>query len=167
MQNTAVYPGTFDPFTRGHLHIVKRSLKMYDRVIISVSDHEKKNTLFSADERVKMIEDVLKERGLDRAEVVKFSNLIADHVEEMGARILIRGLRVTSDFEYEYKMAQFISELNPSVEVIYLMATAKTLHISSSGVKEIAALGGNVSGYLPRSSNEAIMKRFGKKEESN
>lgn len=160
MQNIAVYPGTFDPFTKGHLHIVKRALKMYDKVIVSVSDHSKKRTLFSADERVQMVQDVMRERGLERVEVVKFDNLLADHTEKMGGRILIRGLRVTSDFEYEYKMAQFIGELNPNVEVVYLMATAKTLHISSSGVKEIAALGGDVSGYLPRTVNDKVVTKF-------
>lgn len=160
MKNTAVYPGTFDPFTKGHMHIVERTLKLYDKVIISVSDHSKKKTLFTADERVEMIQNLLQEQGIKNAEVVKFSNLIADHVEEMGGRILIRGLRVTSDFEYEYKMAQFIGDLNPNVEVVYLMATAKTLHISSSGVKEIAALGANVSTYLPENINEKVVEKF-------
>ena len=161
MKNTAIFPGTFDPFTNGHLHIVQRALKIYDRVIVSISDHNKKSSLFTADERVEMVLKALQEAGLEEhTRVEKFDNLLADHAEAMGGRILIRGLRVTSDFEYEYKMAQFIGEMNPNVEVVYLMSTAKTLHISSSSVKEIAALGADISAYLPQAVTAKVKEKY-------
>jgi len=158
MPRIAVYPGTFDPFTNGHKQITDRALKLFDEVIVAVSDHERKSPLLSVAERVSSVEDVYQNEP--RLTVKPFNNLLADFAEAQGAKALIRGLRVTSDFEYEFKMAQFVGDLNPEVEIVYLMADAKNLHISSSSVKEIAALGGDVSGYLPSHINELLKKKY-------
>lgn len=146
----ALYPGTFDPFTKGHLDIALRAARQYDQLIIAVSEHERKVTLFSLQERISLIEAVLKENDVQNVKVEGFSNLLANFAVEKGATVVIRGLRVTSDFEYEFKMAQFNNEMNPGLEVVYLMSTAAFLHISSSSVKEISSLGGDVSAYVAK-----------------
>lgn len=145
----ALYPGTFDPFTKGHIDIALRAAKQFDHLIIVVSEHERKATLFSLKERIQLIETSIKETGINNISVEGFSNLLADFAKQKGASIVIRGLRVTSDFEYEFKMAQFNNEMNAGLEVVYLMSTAAFLHISSSSVKEIASLGGDISAYVP------------------
>ncbi|MFT7433988.1 MAG: pantetheine-phosphate adenylyltransferase [Alphaproteobacteria bacterium] len=145
----ALYPGTFDPFTKGHLDIALRAARQFDKLIIAVSEHERKQTLFTLEERIHSIEAVIKGQSIENVTVEGFSNLLASFAIEKGASIVIRGLRVTSDFEYEFKMAQFNNEMNPGLEVIYLMSTAAYLHVSSTSVKEIASLGGDVSAYVP------------------
>lgn len=146
---TALYPGTFDPFTNGHLDIALRAAKQFDHLIIVVSEHEKKKTLFTLTERIRIIKQVIKDHDISNITVEGFSNLLANFAKEKKATIVIRGLRVTSDFEYEFKMAQFNNEMNPGLEVVYLMSTASYLHISSTSVKEIASLGGDISAYVP------------------
>lgn len=158
MSQTAVYPGTFDPFTNGHLDIVLRAAAMFDKVIIGVSEHRKKKTLFTTGERISQIEKALE--NVKNVEVKKFDNLLTKFVGEQNAHVIIRGLRVTSDFEYEFKMQQFINDQASDVEVVYLMASGRTLHISSSMVKEVAELGADVSEYLPKNINEMVKNAY-------
>ena len=161
MSGIAIYPGTFDPFTNGHLDIVQRSLPLFDKVVIAVSDHGRKNTLFDIGERCLAIAESVK--GLLNVEVISFDGLLTECAKEAHASAIIRGLRVTSDFEYEFKMAQFISEQvkDETIEVVYLMAHARTLHISSSSVKELAALKGDVSNYVPVNILKMIHEKYG------
>lgn len=157
---TALYPGTFDPFTNGHLDIAVRAAKQVDHLIIAVSQHEKKQTLFTLKERIQSIQRVVEERNIENITVEGFTNLLADFAKEKKATIVIRGLRVTSDFEYEFKMAQFNNEMHPGLEVVYLMSTASYLHVSSTSVKEIASLGGDVSAYVPWGVEEMLKKAY-------
>ena len=157
---TALYPGTFDPFTNGHLDIAMRAAKQFDHLIIAVSKHDKKKTLFTLKERIAQIEQVFACMGIRNVTVEGFTNLLADFAKQKNASIVIRGLRVTSDFEYEFKMAQFNNEMNPELEVVYLMSTAAYLHVSSTSVKEIASLGGDVSAYVPSGVDEKMKKAY-------
>tara|TARA_R110000868_G_scaffold189695_2_gene433063 strand:- start:107858 stop:108340 length:483 start_codon:yes stop_codon:yes gene_type:complete len=154
----ALYPGTFDPFTKGHLDIAKRAAKQFDEIIIAVSEHEKKKTLFSLEARIDLIKQSVAEADIKNVTVQGFSNLLANFAKEKGATVVIRGLRVTSDFEYEFKMAQFNNEMHPGLEVVYLMSTAAFLHVSSTSVKEIASLGGDVSAYVPKCVKQKLDK---------
>ena len=158
MKKRALYPGTFDPFTNGHLHMAQRAAAMYPEVIIAVSGHDKKRTLFDVDTRVSLIEKSI--HHLPNVRVMAFDNLLAEFAKQVGAEVVIRGLRVNADFEYEFKMAQFNYEMNPVLEVVYLMATASTLHIASSSIKEIAGLGGDVSAYVPAHVNIELQKEY-------
>jgi pantetheine-phosphate adenylyltransferase len=157
---TALYPGTFDPFTNGHLDIALRAAKQFEHLIIAVSEHEKKKTLFSLQERIDSIKEIIEGSGIKNISVEGFSNLLANFAKEKNATIVIRGLRVTSDFEYEFKMAQFNNEMNPGLEVVYLMSTASYLHVSSTSVKEIASLGGDISAYVPSIVKEMLKKVY-------
>lgn len=147
MSKLAVYPGTFDPLTNGHLDIIERSAKQFEHVLVAVSEHQRKDTLFTLDERVAAIQAEISR--FDNVSVAPFTNLLVDFAIEQKADAIIRGLRVNSDFEYEFRMARYIEDQAPDMEVIYLMAKADTLHISSSSVKEIAHLGGKVENYVP------------------
>jgi pantetheine-phosphate adenylyltransferase len=142
----ALYPGTFDPVTRGHLDIIHRADRMFDEVVVAVSDHGRKNTLFSVEERCHLIEQVTED--LPHVTVRSFTNLAVACAQEEKAKAILRGLRVTSDFEYEFSMARFMAEQDPSIQPVYLMAGARLTHVSSSSVKEVARLGGDVSRYV-------------------
>lgn len=146
----ALYPGTFDPITNGHVDIIKRTLRQYSSVIVAVSDHARKTPLFTVEERVQMVKDALSgiEDG-NKVEVRPFTNLVADFAKSVGAHAIIRGLRVSSDFEYEFRMNRFITKQVPEIELVYFMATKDTLHISSSAIRELASLNGDVSSYVP------------------
>ena len=157
----AVYPGTFDPLTNGHLDIIKRASAMFDELYVAVSDHSRKSTMFSAKERCEMVNNVAKVEGIGNVKAVVYNNMLVDCAKDLSAKYIIRGLRVTSDFDYEYQMTQFINDLGKEgAEVVYLMAARNTLHISSSMVKEIAALGSDVSAYLPKNVNLLMKGKF-------
>lgn len=160
MNRVAVYPGTFDPPTNGHLDIIARAAGLFDAVYVAVSNHGRKNCLFSEAERCEALGKAVSARGLANVQVGVFSNMLADCAAEYGARYIIRGLRINSDFDYEFQMAQFVHDQNPQLEMVYLMAHAATLHISSSGVKEIAALGGNIDQYLPANVQQMMRNKY-------
>ena len=146
-----VYPGTFDPFTLGHLDIVKRGCKLVDKLVIGVTTNPQKEALFSATERVKHIERETKgiaEPFHTAIAVVAFDKLLMDFVVEQKAHIIIRGLRAVSDFEYEFQMAGMNAALNPRIETVFLMADARLQAIASKLVKEIAALGGDITPFV-------------------
>jgi pantetheine-phosphate adenylyltransferase len=155
----ALYPGSFDPITRGHEDIVRRSLRVADRIIVAVAhtSTQAKKGLFSVEERVALISDVFHEE--DRIEAVAFSGLLVDFARDRGAHLVIRGLRAISDFEYELQMAQMNQELWPDVETIFLVPEVHNSFISSSLVREVAALGGDVSSFV----SPSVLKQLGLK----
>jgi len=144
----AIYPGSFDPITNGHLDIIKRSLKIFQHLIIAVAINPYKKPLFSLDERVEMIKDVTK--GFKNITVDKFDGLLVDYAKKVKCNIIIRGLRVISDFEYEFQMALTNKKLNNNIEIIYMMPSEEYIYLSSSMIKEIYMLGRDVSEFVPK-----------------
>ena len=150
-EKIAVYPGTFDPFTFGHLDVVKRSSKLFDKIIVSVAENNNKSALFNLDERIKIISDVISnEKDLDKIEIRGFKGLLVDHVIDVGAVAVLRGLRALSDFEYEFQMAGINTRLSSDFETIFLMASENQQFVASRFVKEIHSLGGDVSSFVPK-----------------
>jgi pantetheine-phosphate adenylyltransferase len=146
---TGLYPGTFDPMTLGHLDIIKRAARLCDKLIIAVAINRAKGPLFTLEERVEMVEQVLTEIDANcEIVVVPFEGLLIHFAEEMGARLIIRGLRAVSDFEYEFQMAGMNDRLNPEIETVFLMSDPEYQTIASRLVKEIAKLGGDVAQFV-------------------
>ena len=143
---TVVYPGTFDPFTRGHEDLVRRAAKLFERVVIGIADSESKRPMFTAAERIAMAREVLAEHR--NVEVAGFSGLLMDFVHSIGATVIVRGLRAVSDFEYEFQMAGMNRNLYPEVETLFLTPAEKYLFMSSTIVREIARFGGDVSKFV-------------------
>ncbi|HOK56857.1 MAG TPA: pantetheine-phosphate adenylyltransferase [bacterium] len=158
MKKIGVYPGTFDPITYGHIDVVERSLKIVDKVIIAVSGFQRKNFLFSVDERVELIKGVFKSNKSVKVE--SFDGLLVDYLKERNINIIIRGLRAISDFDYEFQMVLINRKLNRNVETIFLMPREEYFYISSSIVKEIAKLNGNISCFVPKNVEIALRKKF-------
>tara|TARA_B100000700_G_C14862246_1_gene769230 strand:- start:233 stop:718 length:486 start_codon:yes stop_codon:yes gene_type:complete len=151
----AIYPGTFDPITNGHLDVIKRASSLFDKLIIGVaSDNGTKKTMFKLNERIEYIEDAVSQ--FDNVEVSEFKGLLMQFAELKNAIVVIRGLRVLSDFEYEFKMAMMNRGLNEKITTLFLMPHRKYVHISSSLVKEVALLGGDISDYVPSKVLEQI-----------
>ena len=141
-----VYPGTFDPFTRGHEDLVRRAARLFDRVVVAVAESASKRPFFAADERVEMAREVL--APLPNVEVVGFSSLLMDFVHEQDAQAILRGLRAVSDFEYEFQMAGMNRNLYPDVETLFLTPDEKYMFVSATIVREIARFGGDVSKFV-------------------
>ena len=141
-----VYPGTFDPFTKGHEDLVRRAAKLFDRVVVGIADSESKRPMFTAAERIAMTREVL--AGYANVEVMGFSGLLMDFVHSIGASVIVRGLRAVSDFEYEFQMAGMNRNLYPEVETLFLTPAEQYLFMSATIVREIARFGGNVSSFV-------------------
>jgi pantetheine-phosphate adenylyltransferase len=141
-----VYPGTFDPFTRGHEDLVRRAAKLFDRVVVGIADSESKRPAFTAAERVAMTREVT--ANVANVDVVPFSGLLMEFVHEQGARIVLRGLRAVSDFEYEFQMAGMNRNLYPEVETLFLTPSEQYMFVSATIVREIAKFGGDVSQFV-------------------
>ncbi len=156
----AVYPGSFDPITFGHLDIINRALKVFDEVVIAVARNDKKNPLFSVEERIELIGKVMD--GSDRAKVDTFDGLLIDYVRASGARAIVRGLRAISDFEYELQMAQINRSISKDVETVFLMTSVFYSFLSSSVVKEVSSLNGPVDGMVPPVVKKALDAKFGR-----
>jgi pantetheine-phosphate adenylyltransferase len=160
-----LYPGTFDPITKGHLDIIRRGAMLVDRLVIGVAINRDKGPLFSLEERVAMIEvecaALSQETG---TEIIAhpFENLLLDCAKEVGAQVIVRGLRAVSDFEYEYAMVGMNRAMDPSIETVFLMADAKHQAVASKLVKEIARLDGDVSKFVPPNVETALKQRFGR-----
>ena len=158
MGKTAVYPGSFDPITKGHLDVLKKASKMFDRVIIAVLKNDAKKGFLPTEDRIALIEGALKEMELHNVEVDSFDGLTIEYAKHVGSDILIRGLRAVSDFEYEMQLSQTNSALAPSLTTVFLITKPKYNFISSSTVKEIAKYGGDISKFVP----ESVVKYFNK-----
>ena len=154
----AVFPGTFDPIHLGHVDIANRSSRLFDELIVAVYDRPMKNLLFSPEERIHLVEESLKNNS--KIKVAGFSGLIVEFCKNVQAQVIVRGLRVFSDFELEFRMALANHRLAPSVEVVAFITDEEHSFISSTTVKEIAALGGNVSSMVPRQVEVAMKKRY-------
>ena len=158
--NTAVYPGSFDPITNGHIDLVKRTLRVFDRVIVAIATNpEKDDSLFSVEERLQMIRQVFRGLG-DRVRGDSFDGLLVDYAEKVGAKVIIRGLRAISDFEYEFQMAMMNRELKPQLETLFMMTGESYFYISSHLVKEVVSLGGDVSGLVPKNVLRRLKEKF-------
>ncbi len=156
---TALFPGTFDPFTNGHLDLARRAVRMFDRVVVAVARSTAKGTLFPIEERVEMIAGAT--RGLRRVEVVSFEDLVVDCAARVGAQVMVRGLRAVSDFEFEFQMALMNRRLSPRLEVAFLMPSQQYTYLNSTLVKEVARLGGDIRGLVPKTVEERLRRRFG------
>lgn len=144
---TAIYPGSFDPITNGHLDVIKRSAKVFDEVIVLVLVNPNKKGLFDIDERVKLIEKVI--GSLKNVKVQSYKGLLVNFMREQKARVIIKGLRAISDFEYEFQMALMNNKLDPNVETFFMMTRAEYSYLSSSSVRQVAEFGGCIDGLVP------------------
>jgi pantetheine-phosphate adenylyltransferase len=158
MKKIAVYPGSFDPITNGHVDIIKRGLKMFDQIIILVAYNPNKESLFTAEERVEMIKEVTK--SLAKVRVDSTPGLLVEYVKNAGANVIFRGLRALSDFEYEFQMALMNRHLDRGIETVFLMSGYKWFYTSSSIIKEAASLGGSVKGMVPEVVCKRLQRRF-------
>lgn len=153
----AIYPGTFDPITNGHLDIVERASQLFDRIIVAVSDNPHKDPLFSLDERRQLVEDTV--AHLENVDVDVFEGLLVEYAKKKEASVLIRGLRAVSDFEYEFQMALMNRKLMPDLETVYLMPSEEYTYINSTIVKEVVRLGGKGDCFLPPGVATALKKK--------
>ena len=160
-RSIAVYPGTFDPITNGHTDIVRRALKLFDRVVVALADNPRKQPLFSLRERKRMIHEAL---GNDtRIEVDSLNGLLVNYVRRRGAKFVIRGLRAVADFEYEFQFAHMNRQLAPEVETIFLMTNEDSFFVSSSLVREVAEMGGDIGRVVPPVVFSALKRKFRKR----
>jgi pantetheine-phosphate adenylyltransferase len=157
---TAIYPGTFDPITNGHIDIVKRALKIFDRLTIVVAEHYAKDFLFSAEERKELCE--IATRDIPNVEVQIWHGLLAEYVKKNKADAVVRGMRVLSDFEYEFQMGMMNRKLSMDIEIIYFFPDEKYIFLSSSAVKEIALLDGDISDFVPEEIEKRLKERLAK-----
>ena len=155
----AIYPGSFDPLTNGHLDLIERGSKLADRLIVAVLHNRRKESLFTVEERVEMLTEVAKPYA--NVEVGWFHGLLVDYVSTRGANFILRGIRAISDYEYELQIAHMNRRLSPGVETVFLMADEAYSFVSSQLVKEVASLGGNVSGLVPPLIDERLKQRVG------
>jgi len=159
---TVIYPGSFDPLTNGHLDVIQRAGKLFDRVIVAVAQNESKNPLFTLAERLEMVSKCV--GHLPNVETDAFDGLLVNYVEQRGAQAIVRGLRAVSDFEFEFQLALMNRKLNERIETIFMMPKDTYTFLSSRIVKEIARLGGDVSSFVPGQVREALVGRLGRKE---
>ena len=159
-----IYPGTFDPITNGHMDIIRRAAKIVDRLVVGVARNDGKGPLFATDERVEIVRDdilhSLNREAAERIEVRPFETLLMSFAESVGAGVVIRGLRAVSDFEFEFQMAAINARLNPQIETVFLMASDPYQSISSRLVKEIGALGGDVSLFVSKRVAKRLNERY-------
>jgi pantetheine-phosphate adenylyltransferase len=154
----AIYPGSFNPIHYGHIDIAKRALRMFDTVLLAIYVHPGKPDLFSVDERIALVQEALKDEP--RIQVASYNKLTVDYAREVGAHAIVRGLRVFSDFELEFRMALANRRLAPEIELVSFMSAEEHLHISSSTIREVASLGGDVSYMTPPAVVTALKQRF-------
>ena len=156
----AIYPGSFDPVTFGHLDVIRRASELFDEVIVGVLHNSQKSPLFSVEERVKILREATKD--LNNVEIVAFSGLSVDFARQQNAKVIIRGLRAITDFEYELQMAQTNRVLAPDVDTMFLTTSLEYAYLSSTTVKEVAAFGGDISKFVPEFVMDEVHKKFKK-----
>ncbi len=157
---SCVYPGSFDPFTIGHLDVLERAVEMFDRVYVSVLNNTTKHPVFSVEERVALIQRMVDAEGMKSVVVTSFEGLLVDYAHQLGVEYLIRGLRATMDFEYEFQINALNLHLAPDVKSVYFMARPEHSFLSSSVVREIGSMGGNIKGLVPDSIQNIIAERL-------
>jgi len=160
MAVSAMYPGTFDPITLGHEDLVRRATRLFDRVVVAIAANPSKEPMFSLEERVELAQSVL--AGLNNVEVMGYSGLTVDFARDNGLQAIVRGLRAISDFEYEFQLANMNRHLTDEVESVFLTPTETYTYISSSLVREICSMGGNISEFVSPEVRDALMQRCGK-----
>jgi len=158
MEKIAIYPGSFDPITYGHIDIVERALEIFDKVIIAIAYHTEKQPLFSVEERLKMVKAVFKD--VPNVIADSFKGLLVDYVAKTNAKVILRGLRATSDFEYEFHIASMNRSLNNHLDTIFMMTSKDYFFVSSRTIKEVARLGGTVEGLVPSIVANMLRKKF-------
>ena len=162
MHSIAVYPGSFDPITNGHIDLLERALKLFDNVIIAIAANPGKEPLFSTEERLEMIRDSLAHHSWkDRVKVDLFEGLLVDYVKSIPTRAIVRGLRAISDFEYEFQMALMNRKLNADIETAFIMTGMRWIYTSSRIIKEVVRSGGDVSGLVPDNVEKKLLERLG------
>ena len=154
----AIYPGSFDPITNGHLDLIERGSALFDKLIVSILRNEEKESLFSVGDRIEMLNEVV--RGFSNVQVGSFDGLLVDYAAECGASVILRGIRAVSDYEYELQMALMNRRLKPEIETVFLMAGEAHSFLSSRLVKEVIRLGGNISGLVPPSIEGRLRRRL-------
>ena len=163
MNKVAIYPGTFDPITYGHIDVIKKALKLFDKIVVGVSDVSNKNYLFNSDERIDIVNKALfKDLNLDKKKinVISFSSLTTDLCKKYKSNIILRGLRAVSDFEYEFQLAGMNRKLNNNIETIFLMSDVENQIISSRFVKEIVKLNGDIRKFTTKSTIECVKDKY-------
>ena len=159
-QRIAIYPGSFDPITLGHLDVVKRAVHLFDKVVVGVASRQEKNPLFSWNERIRLAKEVT--RGMDRVVVQGFDCLLVDFVQQQSAQAIIRGMRAVMDFDYEFQMALTNRKLAPAVETIFFVPSERYFYLSSSLVRELAAKGGELACFVPEPVIKALRSKLAK-----
>jgi len=160
-EKIAIYPGSFDPITNGHLDIIQRGLTLFDKVIVTIAVNPSKNALFTIEERLEMIHESVK--GIPNVEIDTFEGLLIDYAAKRNACAILRGLRAMSDFEFEFQMAMMNRRLNRDIQTVFLMTGFRWFFISSSAVKEVANFGGNIEGLVPEIVNKKLKEKFKKR----
>tara|TARA_Y100000741_G_scaffold254227_1_gene195781 strand:- start:6 stop:500 length:495 start_codon:yes stop_codon:yes gene_type:complete len=163
MKKTAIYPGTFDPITYGHIDVIQKSLKIVDKLIVAISNGNKKNYLFSIDERIEIVNKALfsdLKFSKNKIKVISFNSLTTDLCKKYKSNIILRGLRAASDFEYEFQLAGMNRKLNKNIETVFLMSDAKNQIISSRLIKEVAELNGDVKKFTTKSTINSLKKKY-------
>lgn len=164
----AIYPGSFDPVTNGHIDIIKRSAQVADSLIVGVLNNKSKTPLFSVQERVKMLDDVAKElakEGINNIIVMPFDGLLVDFASQVNANVIVRGLRAVTDFEYEFQMAQTNRKLNPQVETLFLTTSEEYSYLSSSIVREVASFSGDITQFVPDFVEKQVLQKLKQKSD--
>ena len=163
MSKIAIYPGTFDPITFGHIDVIKKSLKLFDKIVVGVSDESNKNYLFSSDERIEIVNKALfkdLKLNIKKIKVVSFGSLTTDLCKKYKSNIILRGLRAVSDFEYEFQLAGMNRKLNNNIETLFLMSDVENQIISSRLVKEIIKLGGDIKKFTTKSTIKSLKNKY-------
>jgi len=158
MKKIAIYPGSFDPITNGHIDLVRRASKLFDQVIVGITQNSKKTSFLNIDERIQTTSDALK--NINNVEVLSFDTLLVDFANAQNAQVILRGLRAVSDFEYEFQLSGMNKHLNPNIETLFMTPAEQYANISSSLVREILMLGGDISAFVPKSVEDHLKSKL-------